>query len=521
MDNVTVNTTQTIDNITATITENVEQITINISNTRGADGLPGEPGIPGEDGEDGYTPIKGVDYFDGINGTNGLQGVQGVAGENGVGVPVGGTTNQILCKIDNTNFNTQWIDNLGGSGDSGVDGREIQLQKSSTHIQWKYDTDLTWNDLVLLSELKGDQGIQGIQGITGSQGLQGIQGNPGTNGTNGTNGVGVPTGGTTGQVLSKIDATNYNTQWVNQTGGVGGGYISTDISYPPLVTELTAALGTPSTLGAGYTAIVKDTGTDPNVILVGTDGTNWYHSMVRLAGTDAVPTSYSNLQYWFDAQQITGVSDNTILSRWVDLSGNGRDLTAVIGREPLFFTGGLNAKPCVRTDGVNDYMTASGTGVTNFTLMLVIYVRNRTADNTGIMSLCPPTGSDWNNADGFVVSNYVADNTLVIDRSVGAPALDLSGGVNSLTATPEVLTIRFASGRTLIRVNGFAYTTTTYGDLTPLDFSSLLIGARYLNSVVTGYGNVDYGEILLYSDAKNDRDIFDLENQLKVKWGIS
>lgn len=38
----------------------------------------------------------------------------------------------------------------------------------------------------------------------------------------GSNGVGVPTGGTAGQVLSKIDATNYNTQWVAQTGGSGG-----------------------------------------------------------------------------------------------------------------------------------------------------------------------------------------------------------------------------------------------------------------------------------------------------------
>lgn len=34
------------------------------------------------------------------------------------------------------------------------------------------------------------------------------------NGVDGVNGVGVPTGGTTGQVLAKIDATNYNTQWV-------------------------------------------------------------------------------------------------------------------------------------------------------------------------------------------------------------------------------------------------------------------------------------------------------------------
>jgi hypothetical protein len=36
----------------------------------------------------------------------------------------------------------------------------------------------------------------------------------------GSDGVGVPVGGTTGQVLAKIDATNYNTQWVNQSGSV-------------------------------------------------------------------------------------------------------------------------------------------------------------------------------------------------------------------------------------------------------------------------------------------------------------
>ena len=36
---------------------------------------------------------------------------------------------------------------------------------------------------------------------------------------NGTNGQGVPTGGTTNQVLAKVDGTNYNTQWVTPSGG--------------------------------------------------------------------------------------------------------------------------------------------------------------------------------------------------------------------------------------------------------------------------------------------------------------
>ena len=33
----------------------------------------------------------------------------------------------------------------------------------------------------------------------------------------------MPTGGTAGQVLAKIDGTDFNTTWVDQTGGPGGG----------------------------------------------------------------------------------------------------------------------------------------------------------------------------------------------------------------------------------------------------------------------------------------------------------
>ena len=44
-------------------------------------------------------------------------------------------------------------------------------------------------------------------------------GTPGADGADGTDGQGVPTGGTTGQVLSKVDGTDYNTTWVDQSGG--------------------------------------------------------------------------------------------------------------------------------------------------------------------------------------------------------------------------------------------------------------------------------------------------------------
>lgn len=43
--------------------------------------------------------------------------------------------------------------------------------------------------------------------------IKGAAGTNGTNGTNGSNGVGVPAGGTTGQVLKKNSGTNYDTAW--------------------------------------------------------------------------------------------------------------------------------------------------------------------------------------------------------------------------------------------------------------------------------------------------------------------
>ena len=77
----------------------------------------------------------------------------------------------------------------------------------------------------------GPQGTQGIQGNTGPQGIQGNVGATGPQGIQGNVGVGVPTGGTTGQVLAKVNSTDYNTQWVDQTGGGSGSKLQAKKSY--------------------------------------------------------------------------------------------------------------------------------------------------------------------------------------------------------------------------------------------------------------------------------------------------
>ena len=62
------------------------------------------------------------------------------------------------------------------------------------------------NPVLNLGLPRGEQGIQGEQGPQGEQGVPG---------QDGENGVGVPTGGTTGQVLKKKSNTDFDTEWTN------------------------------------------------------------------------------------------------------------------------------------------------------------------------------------------------------------------------------------------------------------------------------------------------------------------
>lgn len=129
---------------------------------------------------DGATIWSLLPYFDGEAGPQGPQGIQGEQGIQGI----------------------QGVQGI--QGDTGPQGDQgIQGIQGDTGPQ-------------------GDQGIQGIQGETGLQGEQGIQGEQGVSGQDGSDGAdgqGVPAGGTAGQVLEKIDGTDYNTQWANPSGG--------------------------------------------------------------------------------------------------------------------------------------------------------------------------------------------------------------------------------------------------------------------------------------------------------------
>lgn len=87
----------------------------------------------------------------------------------------------------------------GGSG-SGSDGREVELRKGDTALQWRYTGADEWTDLIGLSDLTGPAGPAGPtgpegpigpvgpagkDGVDGSPGVPGVDGLPGKDGTDG------------------------------------------------------------------------------------------------------------------------------------------------------------------------------------------------------------------------------------------------------------------------------------------------------------------------------------------------
>ncbi len=97
------------------------------------------------------------------------------------------------------------------------------------------------------------------------------------------------------------------------------------------------------------------------------------------------PLSVSGCQLWLDAweasslftstAETTQCTNTSVVGRWKDLSGNGRHCDqATAGNKPTYQTGGLNSRPSVRFDGVDDRLLSSSfTFAQPCTIVLVGY----------------------------------------------------------------------------------------------------------------------------------------------------
>ena len=206
-----------------------------ISASASVDASTGTPSVQVTKTKTGQSTYNFAFAFHNLKGQQGEQGVQGIQGERG---PQG----------------VQGIQGeTGATGAQGVGVASVTYDSTDAQGNNIYKINLTNNTWYLFTAPRGAQGEQGIQGPQGIPGVgqdgvgiasivfketdasgnyvytiilsnnntydivcpKGATGATGATGADGANGQGVPTGGTAGQILAKVDGTDYNTQWIN------------------------------------------------------------------------------------------------------------------------------------------------------------------------------------------------------------------------------------------------------------------------------------------------------------------
>jgi hypothetical protein len=206
---------------------------------KGDTGATGPQGPPGDTGPTGATGPAGAPGADGIDGRTILSGTVDptTEGENGdfyintssstlFGPKATGTwpSGVLLIGADGADGAP------GAAGANGIDGRTILNGSGAPDSGLGVDGDFYI-----------DTTADAIYGPK----TAGAWGSPTSLiGPAGADGVGVPTGGATGQVLAKASATDYDTEWVNQSGGGSG----TDLAYDAATRVLSSSTGTDATL---------------------------------------------------------------------------------------------------------------------------------------------------------------------------------------------------------------------------------------------------------------------------------
>lgn len=201
-------------------------------NIRGATGETGETGAAGQDGADGYTPYIQDNYWY-INGVNTNVKALGTDGTNGTN----GQSFQTQSGLYSVPANWGENGNVDGDGNAllqlptlpttGITGKGYVVYDPLTtplspfyDLYWANDGDNDWTIMHPYSGIAGQDGTDGstpyIQDNTWY--IAGVSTGVAATGPQGPAGPGVPTGGTAGQVLAKVDSTDYNTTWATIGG---------------------------------------------------------------------------------------------------------------------------------------------------------------------------------------------------------------------------------------------------------------------------------------------------------------
>nr|WP_288556727.1 hypothetical protein [uncultured Mediterraneibacter sp.] len=136
------------------------------------------------------TTLKGADGSAGQDGTDGKDGADGQNGVDGKTVEVRKSDSAVQWRYEGE----EWQDLValsditgpaGQNGNDGTDGKTAEFRVDGDHLQWRYTGESVWLNLYDLTILKGKDGANGKDGTDGKDGVNGTNGKDGTNGIDG------------------------------------------------------------------------------------------------------------------------------------------------------------------------------------------------------------------------------------------------------------------------------------------------------------------------------------------------
>lgn len=360
---------------------------------------------------------------------------------------------------------------------------DVKISKASGNDITLVVTPQAKQTIVIDRNIKGDTGATGATGATGSAatiavgttttGAAGSNANVTNSGTSsaatfnftipqgikGDTGAGVITGGTTGQVLAKASATNYDTTWITPTIGT--------------VTQVAATAGTGiavsgSPITSSGTLTITNTAPDQTVALTAGTGITTSGTYPNFTITNSAPDrtvaftngtgisttgTYPNFTITNTAPDqtvaLTGAGTTTVTGTYpnftITSTGSSGTVTGVTGTAPIVSSGGTAPAISITSSGANSavlrdanlnisansisegYSNVAAAGTT--TVLIASSVPNYVVTGSGGQTYQLPDATTLPNGTNYQFNNNQSSGTIVVkNNSTTTIATVQSGG---------------------------------------------------------------------------------------------
>lgn len=222
----------------------------------------------------------------------------------------------------------------------------------------------------------------------------------------------------------------------------------------------------------------------------------------------------TGLTVWLRADCVNGVdndpADNSNVSTWTDVSGNGNNATA--SGTPTFQSDSgnlINANPVISFNGSNSFSSIDIRASTRPNLTIVAVYKSRGSGNReGVW------GIDDGGWDRFFLARWSANDGLI---SVGNSAnVTNTGVIGTPTLVTTVMRYNVNNGTTVYRNGESAVTTTDNANPTSA-YSNMLIGSGGSGLNFTG----DIAELIVFSQALSTSDLLTVNGYLNSKYSLN